>query len=288
MALKFNGTSDAFEITGLGSIPTATWCAFFNSNCTGNYQAVMNWGDPSTFADYHVILWMMDNANGTCDLMLSFDDENPSANRIGPLKNGNWYFIAVTYAADAATAARAVLYVKSLGSGGFSYESIVAVSGNKYIASLRMGTDSFDESGPSTLGGARMYDRVLAPSELIRESRSIRAASRVGLSGEWFFRDPTERTDSSGYSRTLTVPGGKTAPTEIDNPPVPWSSQRPWYEAENTFVASGTTSSDAIENAGITQLRTNAVYRLSPRSEREAQQYLRAKKRAHGFDNAAP
>jgi hypothetical protein len=37
------------------------------------------------------------------------------------------------------------------------------------------------------------------------------------------------------------------------------------------------------ESAGMRQLRMNPAYRMSPRSEREAQTFLRARKRAYGF-----
>lgn len=44
---------------------------------------------------------------------------------------------------------------------------------------------------------------------------------------------------------------------------------------------------DIGESAARRQLRQNAIYRMSPRSEREAQQFLRAQKRAYGFAAAA-
>lgn len=53
------------------------------------------------------------------------------------------------------------------------------------------------------------------------------------------------------------------------------------------LVAGGSTASDPIEGAARRQLRQNAAYRMSPRSEREAQQYLQAQKRAYGFAPAA-
>ncbi len=53
------------------------------------------------------------------------------------------------------------------------------------------------------------------------------------------------------------------------------------------FPGSAVAVSDVSESAGTRQLRTNAIYRMSPRSEREAQQFLRAQKRAYGFAGAA-
>ncbi len=47
--------------------------------------------------------------------------------------------------------------------------------------------------------------------------------------------------------------------------------------------AAGTAASDLAESAGRRQLRCNANYRMSPRAEREAQQFLRAQKRAYAF-----
>jgi hypothetical protein len=50
--------------------------------------------------------------------------------------------------------------------------------------------------------------------------------------------------------------------------------------------AGGGSTSDPGESAGMRQLRMNPVYRMSPRSEREAQTFLRAQKRAYGFASA--
>lgn len=47
----------------------------------------------------------------------------------------------------------------------------------------------------------------------------------------------------------------------------------------------GSTSSPA-ESAGARQLRQNSIYRMGPKSERAAQQLLRAQKRAYGFGPA--
>lgn len=46
-------------------------------------------------------------------------------------------------------------------------------------------------------------------------------------------------------------------------------------------------TSPPFDGAAQRQLRQNAIYRMSPRSEREAQQYLRAQKRSFGFAVAA-
>lgn len=48
-------------------------------------------------------------------------------------------------------------------------------------------------------------------------------------------------------------------------------------------AAAGGAASDSTESSGRRQLRRNAIYRMSPRSEREAQQFLRAQRRAYGF-----
>lgn len=53
------------------------------------------------------------------------------------------------------------------------------------------------------------------------------------------------------------------------------------------FQPPATAASDIGESAARRQLRQNAAYRMSPRSEREAQQFLRAQKRAYGFASAA-
>lgn len=50
---------------------------------------------------------------------------------------------------------------------------------------------------------------------------------------------------------------------------------------------SASATSDVGESAGARQLRSNAIYRMSPRSEREAQTFLRSQKRAYGFASAA-
>jgi hypothetical protein len=42
-------------------------------------------------------------------------------------------------------------------------------------------------------------------------------------------------------------------------------------------------ASDAAESGGRRQLRQNPIYRMSPRAEHEAQQFLRSQKRAYGF-----
>lgn len=56
-----------------------------------------------------------------------------------------------------------------------------------------------------------------------------------------------------------------------------------WYSAAAWWTAPLPASDAASESAGMRQLRRNPIYRMSPRSEREAQQYLRAQKRAYGF-----
>lgn len=45
----------------------------------------------------------------------------------------------------------------------------------------------------------------------------------------------------------------------------------------------GGSTSDDPTSAGMRQLRQNAIYRMSPRSEQEAKHYLSARKRAYGF-----
>lgn len=59
-----------------------------------------------------------------------------------------------------------------------------------------------------------------------------------------------------------------------------------------TFIATfkegvAASTSDPVESAARRQVRQNGGYRMSPRSEREAQQFLRAQKRAYGFASAA-
>jgi hypothetical protein len=59
-----------------------------------------------------------------------------------------------------------------------------------------------------------------------------------------------------------------------------------------TFIATfkegvAASTSDPVESAARRQVRQNAIYRMSPRAEREAQQYLRAQKRTYGFAVAA-
>jgi hypothetical protein len=51
--------------------------------------------------------------------------------------------------------------------------------------------------------------------------------------------------------------------------------------------SAGASTSDDSRSAARRQLEQNAIYRMSPRSQREAQQFLRAQKRAYGFAAAA-
>ena len=57
-----------------------------------------------------------------------------------------------------------------------------------------------------------------------------------------------------------------------------------WYEIRAGAGAAAT--SDSLESAAQRQLKQNSVYRMSDRSQREAQQFLRARK-AYGFSSLA-
>lgn len=61
-----------------------------------------------------------------------------------------------------------------------------------------------------------------------------------------------------------------------------------WYGAAAVAFVPGASAatSDPSGSAGARQLRTNAIYRMSPENDARAQKHLRAQKRAYGFASA--
>lgn len=101
----------------------------------------------------------------------------------------------------------------------------------------------------------------------------------------WTSNIPTSYTQSLGstneelgtYYRTGLAAGSSAPsfPTAKDRYAVVQAVLQP--------VSGAATTSDPGESAARRQLRANAIYRMSPRSEREAQTFLRAQRRAYSF-----
>jgi hypothetical protein len=96
-----------------------------------------------------------------------------------------------------------------------------------------------------------------------------------------FIENTTAHEGGAACSR-IAAAGGAQAVTWALSTSVIWSASVAVYRETTSSAAS-----DIGESAGRRQLRSNANYRMSPRSEREAQQFLRAQKRAYGFAAAA-
>jgi|GEM_PF-6328619 len=100
--------------------------------------------------------------------------------------------------------------------------------------------------------------------------------------------NPTSAGGGEGGSaayKILSSIGAQTATFAVNGGgSVQWACRVLTYKAA---AGGGGSVSDSFEGAAARQVRTNAVYRMSPRSEREAQQFLRAQKRAFSFARAA-
>jgi hypothetical protein len=98
------------------------------------------------------------------------------------------------------------------------------------------------------------------------------------------FNEPDGGNHESGLAQYQTVAATTAVTSTATN-----ATSRRWAAVIGTWkiAAAGGATSDVGESAAMRNLRMNPIYRMSPRSEREAQTFLRAQKRAYGFANAA-
>ncbi len=220
MSSAFNGTDEGYLNTTLGGLFEFTWMAFVNSACTGSFQGVVDLGTV-LFTDYHLIVWLMDQGGGVCKFMCSFNDEAPDFTQlpVGGAPNGTWYWLAITYLNDLVGPPTATFYVKEVNKNVVESDTQNAggVVNNGGVDKIYIGVDAFNEFGPSSQCGHRIWNRQLSTAELSLESYSIEAVNRNGLVAEYVLTAPST-ADSSGNGNTLTL--NTNSPTLDTNPPV--------------------------------------------------------------------
>ncbi len=204
-----------------------------------------------------------------------------SASAVGAANNHGamWYLLSASLPADGANNVISTFSAQA----SDSWQECLSYSGASQTAPSGGNVDTTGEGSPGDATIENDISAIAATSWALSYAQS----GNVGSFAAGQTQDEVVDFQSASMTHQVAEKRGGGGETQLTSAFTGTNNRLIRLCAVWAAAGAGAATSDSFESAARRQLRMNPLYRMSPRSEREAQQFLRAQKRAYGFASAA-